>query len=109
MKTLLILRHAKSSWRDESLVDHDRPLNERGKRDAPRMGRLMRAQDLEPDAVICSTAKRARKTADKAIKASGYETCVELRDELYHAPPNVYIDVLRGQVDQRQCVMVVGT
>ena len=48
MKTLLILRHAKSSWKDASLADHDRPLNKRGKRDAPRMGKLLQEQDLGP-------------------------------------------------------------
>ena len=108
MKTLLILRHAKSSWRDESLTDHDRPLNERGKRDAPLMGRLLRAQGLEPDAVVCSTAKRARKTASKVIAAGDYGVTVELRKELYHASPDVYIEVLQEQADPCSCVMVVG-
>ena len=63
MKTLLILRHAKSSWNNLDLPDYDRPLNKRGKRDAPRMGDFLRHQDLVPDLVISSTAKRAKKTA----------------------------------------------
>ena len=61
MKTLLILRHAKSSWKDSSLTDHDRPLNKRGKQDAPRMGKFLLQQGLTPDRIISSTAKRARK------------------------------------------------
>ena len=56
MKTLLVLRHAKSSWKDPGLADHDRPLNKRGKRDAPRMGRLLADEDLVPDLIVTSTA-----------------------------------------------------
>ncbi|MFV1969266.1 MAG: histidine phosphatase family protein, partial [Pirellulaceae bacterium] len=96
------------SWQNESLADHDRPLNERGKRDAPRMGRLLRAHGLEPAALICSTARRARKTATKVIEASGYAVDVELRGELYHAPPDACIELLQEQADQHPCVMVVG-
>jgi phosphohistidine phosphatase len=108
MKTLLLLRHAKSSWSDESLADHDRPLNERGKRDAPRMGRLLKARQLVPDIVVCSTAKRARKTAKRVLEASGYDVGLELREELYHAPPSVYLETLQELEDQHQCAMLVG-
>ena len=62
MKTLLILRHAKSSWKFPDLSDHDRPLNRRGKQDAPRMGRLLKEKGLVPDLVISSTATRAKDT-----------------------------------------------
>ena len=68
MKTLLILRHAKSSWKDPDLADHDRPLNKRGKKDAPEMGKLIKKQKLKPDRIISATALRARKTADEAAK-----------------------------------------
>ena len=71
MKTLLILRHAKSSWRDTSLDDHDRPLNERGRRDAPRRGQLLLEESLLPDLILCSTAARARRTAEIVVEASG--------------------------------------
>ena len=54
MKSVLILRHAKSSWKDPDLPDHDRPLNKRGKRDAPRMGRLLKKEHLVPDVIISS-------------------------------------------------------
>ena len=62
MKTLLVLRHAKSSWDHTELADHDRPLNKRGMRTAPRMGRLLIERDLVPDLILCSTAVRARTT-----------------------------------------------
>ena len=107
MKTLLILRHAKSSQTDE-LADHDRPLNARGQRDAPRVGRLLRAQDLEPDRVLCSTAKRARTTATEVIEGSGYDPPVELLEELYLASPSTHIDVLRRQIGEPDCLMIVA-
>ena len=108
MKTLLILRHAKSSWQTDQLADHDRPLNARGKRDAPRVGHLLRTQELEPDRVLCSTAKRARKTAKKVVKSSGYDSPVELLEELYLASPGTHIDVLRQQDCESGCLMIVA-
>ena len=61
MKTLLIMRHAKSSWKEQDLPDHDRPLNKRGKNDAPRMGKLLKDEDLVPDLIMSSTAVRAKR------------------------------------------------
>ena len=64
MKTILILRHAKSSWASDTLSDHERPLNSRGERDAPRMGRLLRDEELLPDLILSSSAVRpARRPA----------------------------------------------
>ena len=85
MKTLLLLRHAKSSWKDESLTDHDRPLNKRGKKTAPLMGHLLREKNLVPDLVVSSTAVRARSTAEAAAEACGYPGEITLTDELYLA------------------------
>ena len=108
MKTLLILRHAKSSWKDSSLTDHDRPLNKRGKQDAPRMGKLLLQQGLIPDRIISSTAKRARKTATAVAKACQREDKVELTPEFYHASPGSYLAVLQNISDYDERVMVVG-
>ena len=108
MKTLLILRHAKSSWKDTLLADHDRPLNKRGKRDAPRMGKLLQEQDLAPDRIISSTAKRARNTAKAVAKVCYCEDKVELTPEFYHAGPGAYLAVLQNVPDDNQRVMVVG-
>ncbi len=85
MKTLLLLRHAKSSWKDESLTDHDRPLNKRGKKTAPLMGHLLRENNLVPELVVSSTAVRARTTAEAAAEACGYAGEITLTDELYLA------------------------
>jgi phosphohistidine phosphatase len=108
MKTLLLLRHAKSSWKDEELGDHDRPLNKRGKREAPRIGQLLQEQQLHPDLIISSTAKRARKTASKAARQCHYQGIIELDGTLYLAPPEAYIAALRALDDQLQCVLMVG-
>ena len=86
MKTLMLLRHAKSSWKDSDLEDHDRPLNKRGKKDAPQMGRLLSAEGLVPDLILSSTAVRARQTAEAVAHASSYEGKIELLEELYLAP-----------------------
>lgn len=108
MKTLLLLRHAKSSWKDTSLADHDRPLNKRGKRDAPRMGELLRDEGLIPGLIVSSTAKRARRTAKRAAKGSGYSGEVQLSETLYHAGPEEFIQVLRDLPEKYESVMLVG-
>lgn len=91
MKTLLLLRHAKSSWSNPDQADHDRSLNDRGKRDAPRMGQLIAEQNLVPDVVVTSTAKRARKTAAVVGLACGFAGEIQEDSDLYHATPSVLI------------------
>ncbi|MFO7540911.1 MAG: histidine phosphatase family protein [Chloroflexota bacterium] len=108
MKELLILRHAKSSWGNSRLADHDRPLNERGQEDAPRMGRLLRDEGLTPDLIITSSAERALTTAELAALHSDYEAGLQVTRALYHADPDEYLAQLR-QVDEAHTrVMVVG-
>lgn len=108
MKTLLILRHAKSSWSDGGLPDHDRPLNQRGNTDAPRMGRLLRREGLTPELIISSTAERAVATAELVAQASGYENEIRTTRSLYHAGPEAYLEQLRRLPDEYGRVMVVG-
>ncbi|MDX1395448.1 MAG: histidine phosphatase family protein [Gemmatimonadota bacterium] len=108
MKTLLVLRHAKSSWDDSSLRDHDRPLNPRGVRDAPRMGKLIASEDLVPDAIISSTARRALATAELAAGAMPDAPEIETTRDLYMASPHSYLDVLADHAGAVDRVMVVG-
>lgn len=108
MKTLLILRHAKSSWDNPQLSDFDRPLNKRGKRDAPRMGKHLRQQGLIPDRILTSSAKRARKTATKVAKACGYTKKIKRLESFYLAPPGVYLEKLQALPNKFERVMVVG-
>lgn len=108
MKTLLILRHAKSSWKYDELADHDRPLKNRGRRDAPRIGRLLAENDLLPDLIISSTARRTRRTAELVSEHSGYDGEILLERDLYAAEPEAYQDALRRLGGEHACVMVVG-
>ncbi len=106
-KVLLLLRHAKSSWSEAEQPDHDRPLSERGERDAPRVGRLLRDTDRLPDAILSSTAVRARRTAEIVADLSGYGGRVETYAELYLASPETYVRTLRT-LDEERRVLVVG-
>ena len=108
MKTLLILRHAKSSWKHPERSDYDRPLNKRGKRDALRMGQHLRQEGLVPDRILTSSAKRARKTANKVAKTSGYAGKVKKLEAFYDTVPGVYFETLQSLPDKYQRVMVVG-
>ena len=108
MKTLLILRHAKSNWNYPDLSDYDRPLNARGKQDAPRMGEHLREQGLIPDRILTSSAKRARKTASKVAKACGYTGKLKKLDVFYDSVVGVYYETLQALPDKYQRVMVVG-
>ena len=108
MKTVLILRHAKSSWDNTYISDHDRPLKKRGRRDAPRMGILLKEQDLIPDLIISSSARRALDTAEAAAESAGYEGPIEVTRVLYHADPDTYIDRLKSLPGDINRVLVVG-
>ena len=109
MKTVHFVRHAKSSWSDTSLKDHDRPLNGRGKRDAPYMAaRLVRTGTL-PEGILTSTAKRARATAKAFREAFGLgKEDVIRRPDLYHAMPTSIEEELRTLPDAWSTVLVFG-
>ncbi len=108
MKRLLILRHAKSSWSDEKIPDHERPLSKRGQRAAPMIGRLMRIEGLLPDLVLSSTALRCRQTVAAIIEASGYPGEVRWSSDFYMAGPQAYLETLQSLTDDPPTVMVVG-
>ena len=108
MKTLLVLRHAKSSWSDPALDDHERPLNKRGRRDGPRMGKLMREYGLIPDMVISSDAARARLTAEAVVEASRCAGEILLDQRLYMASPADILALLRTVGEKAETVMIVG-
>ncbi len=108
MKTLLVLRHAKSSWNDPALDDHERPLNKRGRRDAPRMGALVREYGLIPDLVISSDAVRARLTAEAVAEAARYAGEILLDPHLYLACPADILSLLPTVRENPETVMIVG-
>jgi phosphohistidine phosphatase len=108
VKTVLVLRHAKSSWSDPALDDHQRPLNKRGRRDAPRMGKLVRQRGLIPDVVISSDAVRARLTAEAVVEAARYEGEILLDQRLYMSSPADILSLLRTVREKAETVMIVG-
>lgn len=108
MKRLMLLRHAKSSWDSSTLSDHDRPLNGRGKNDAPRMGRLLYHEGLVPDVIVSSTAVRAADTAGLVALAAGYEGDVVYTGRLYHAGPETYLALAEELPDTVNIVLMIG-
>ena len=108
MKTLVLMRHAKSSWKEAGVPDHDRPLNKRGRRAAPRMGELLAEQGPQPDVLLSSTALRARSTAEQVAETCGSRPEVKLLEKLYLAAPADYLEAIRQQPASQACVMVVG-
>jgi phosphohistidine phosphatase len=94
MLTLSLLRHAKSSWKDPNLADHDRPLNSRGMAEAPVVGKAMAKHGLDPDLVLCSTARRTRDTLDLVLPELKTEPKVIYEDGLYHGTPAEMLGIL---------------
>lgn len=95
MKTLLLIRHAKSDWGNPLLKDFDRPLNDRGKRDAPMMAHRLLDKNILIDAFISSPANRAKKTAGIFVKEYKRDKDeIIFKDELYGAPENIFFDVI---------------
>ena len=107
-KTLLLLRHAKSSWQDEQLDDQERPLNNRGRKAAARIGRLLFDQAINVDLVLCSTSVRTRETADLVFAEFPKPPTISYRDDLYHASPDQIVKILAEAGKQSKSVMVIG-
>ncbi|WP_395245375.1 SixA phosphatase family protein [Agromyces sp. MMS24-K17] len=109
MKTLLLVRHAKSDWGDPRLADHDRPLNDRGEKDAPAMGGRLAERGVELDLVVTSTALRARTTAGLIAAAVGLPDDRVVEDErLYGASGGGILAVASGLPDDVEVAAVVG-
>lgn len=109
MRTVCFVRHAKSSWDDPTLDDIDRPLNKRGKRDAPVMARRMREAGIIPDLIVTSPAKRARKTAkffQAEFELPATQFIVEL--SLYDASPDDVVTVIRHLDNASRTVFLFG-
>ena len=108
MKTLLLMRHAKSSWKESNIPDHDRPLNRRGKHDAPLMGKLLRDQKMNLDLIISSTALRAETTANLIAKAVGYKGKIVLDKSIYNAEPMDLLTLLSNRSDETNSILLIG-
>jgi phosphohistidine phosphatase len=107
MKQLYLLRHGKSSWKDISLPDHDRPLAGRGRRASKAMARHLSEKGINPELVLCSTARRARETLDRIQQALGAPAILVERD-LYAASAPALLERLRSVPDSVESVMLIG-
>ena len=108
MRTLLLLRHAKSSWDDPDLEDFDRPLAKRGRKAAPRMARYLDQTGPRPDLVLCSAALRAVQTWALVSDVLGEGVEVKCMRSLYLAPPSKMLSSLRHVADEHACVMLIA-
>jgi phosphohistidine phosphatase len=108
MKTLYLLRHAKSSWDDPNLSDFDRPLNKRGQKAAPRIGAYLHQEKIKPDLVISSPAVRASQTTELVSAAAGFKTTVRFEPEIYEATPERLLKIVKGIDDAANSAMLVG-
>lgn len=108
-KTLYLIRHAKSSWDNTSLSDHDRPLNKRGKRDAPFMAKVLRKKGIKPDLIISSTALRALDFAKIIAEELDYsrKKIIATKD-LYMADERKMLEILRSADDSLNTVFIIG-
>jgi phosphohistidine phosphatase len=108
MKTLLLMRHGKSSWKDDSLSEHERPLKKRGRRDTKRIAQEIEKNDLYPHIILSSSAARAKETAEILMDTLGFENRIIFSDQLYMAEPEDFIDVLSQLDDNNDTVLVIG-
>lgn len=108
MKTLFLLRHAKSSWENAAQTDFERPLNKRGREAAPLMGRFIRQNEVKPDVIICSTAARARETAELIVDASKLESELRFDGRIYDATWLDLLKVIAGIEDEIESALLIG-
>ncbi|MCP4439983.1 MAG: histidine phosphatase family protein [Aureispira sp.] len=107
-KTLYLLRHAKSSHKEPSLVDFERPLKKKGMRDAAMMGEVLRKRGVEVDLILTSSAKRTKETVQFMTKEMAYSDKIDEEKEIYRCSPSTLLKII-GQLDDKyQSVMIVG-
>lgn len=108
MKKLYIIRHAKSSWSDAELNDFERPLNKRGKANAPMMGERLKEKGVMPDIIISSPAKRAKSTAEMIAKEVGYEKKVLFDENIYESSVDELRKILTCINDENSTAFLFG-
>jgi len=108
MRTLYLLRHAKSSWEDESLGDFERPLNERGKKAAETIGQFLAKQNLQPELILSSPALRARQTTEILLRTSKLQVELRFDVRIYEASPDTLLSILAEVDPKKSAVLMVG-
>jgi phosphohistidine phosphatase len=109
VKTLYVIRHAKSSWDVKTLDDIERRLNDRGKRDAPRMGKRLKEKEVHPDLILSSPAKRAFMTAKRIARILKYaKENIKVVNKLYHGDEDAMLEVLNKLKEKHNTVILFG-
>lgn len=108
MKTLYLLRHAKSSWKDETLPDIERPLKGRGRKASKTVGGFLKKEKIIPDLVLSSSAIRARQTTDIVLGAAKLSTDLRFDERLYEAGAQKLLEVVRQIEKSKKTVLLVG-
>ena len=109
MKTLLLMRHGKSLFKDSDVPDFERPLSKRGEKDSVRMGKQLKEKDLVPDVILSSTAVRAARSAEATAEKCGYKGEIVYINDLFLGEPETYLTALNGLNDEdTNTVLVVG-
>lgn len=106
--TLFLLRHAKSGWDNPNLQDFERPLSDRGRREAQWLGELLRTRGISPSRIVCSAAQRTRETLAGVVPALGREASIDITRRLYEAPAERLLLVVREQLPTDESVMLIG-
>jgi phosphohistidine phosphatase len=106
--TLYLLRHAKSGWDNPSLEDFDRPLSDRGRREAQWLGEFLRTRGISPSRIVCSAAQRTRETLAGVVPSLAREASIEITRRLYEAPAERLLSVVREQLPTDDIVMLIG-
>jgi phosphohistidine phosphatase len=108
MKSLLLLRHAKSDWAQPGVVDFARPLNKRGAKAAPVIGRFARKRRLRPDLILCSPAERTRQTAALVVEAAGFHLDLRFDERIYEASWSRLLEMVQQLEDSVSLALIIG-
>jgi len=108
MKTLILMRHAKSTWDSNIKDDRDRSLSKRGRKAVPEMGDKLRSKDIIPDVILCSIAVRARQTADLLAEKMEYRGDIYFLNSLYMAEPETYVRQIQRIPEEFSTALVIG-
>ena len=108
MKTLLIMRHAKSSWDDAAMSDFERPLNERGLKTAPLMGKYIRENQIKPELIVSSPAERAKQTAELIKESGQIESEIYFNEKIYEASVGRLLETVGEQPETVKSILLIG-
>ena len=108
MRTLFILRHAKSSWKNKELADFERPLNSRGRKAAETMGAFLKREKVNPDLILSSSAVRARETVDILLRSAKAKSDLRFDERIYEAPATTLLEVISEIDKDAESVLIVG-